>query len=233
MSTSVNPNDQRRASSRGAILRAAVESLAKHGYAQSRMTAIASAAGISRTALYKHFPTKADLLVALNDFLIRDWEEWVGELAESSTDVSQFLDSWIGEALSDSWRIPAAQVLTSPDTREDLERAGRDTQDAIRSVKRILTRVFRSGVESGELRPDLDVPATAHALQSVVYALINSRSMDRPAPAIERRRDVRALADALLYGIRGTTVAPGTTSTRSGATVESVTSRGDHAGRGG
>ena len=220
MGTSVNPNNQRRASSRGAILRAAVESLAKHGYAQSRMTAIASAAGISRTALYKHFPTKADLLIALNDFLIRDWEEWMGELAESSTDVAEFLDSWIRDALSDSWRIPAAQVLTARDTREDLERAGRDTQDAIRSVKRILTRVLRSGVASGELRPDLDVLATAHALQSVVYALINSRSMDRPAPTVERRRDVQALADALLHGIRRSRVGVAPQATSAGSELD-------------
>ena len=104
MYNSVNPSSRTRGGSRESILRAAGASFAKRGYADTRMTAIATAAGISRTALYKHFPTKADLLIALNEYVIRDWEEWMDELAESSRSAGEFLDVWIREGLSDSWR---------------------------------------------------------------------------------------------------------------------------------
>ena len=202
MSPFVNHSSSGRPSSRDAILRAAGDAFAKRGYSNTRMTAIAAAAGISRTALYKHFPTKSDLLIALNEFVIRDWEEWMNELATSADSTAEFLETWIREALLDSWRITTAQILTSPDTKEDLEASSRSTQDGLRSGSRTIARALRRGVQNGELRPDLDVTATAHVLNSILYSLINTSSMDRPAPTIERQRHIRALVDSLVLGVK-------------------------------
>ncbi|QRO01342.1 TetR/AcrR family transcriptional regulator [Archangium violaceum] len=55
---------ERRDSTRLKLLEATVECLVELGYAQATTIAIAQRAGISQGALFKHFPTKAELLAA-------------------------------------------------------------------------------------------------------------------------------------------------------------------------
>ncbi|WP_336214950.1 TetR/AcrR family transcriptional regulator [Nonomuraea sp. LPB2021202275-12-8] len=52
------------AETRERLLRAAAEVFAKHGYDGTRVADIAAAAGMSNGALYTHFDSKAELLVA-------------------------------------------------------------------------------------------------------------------------------------------------------------------------
>lgn len=54
--------EERRTVTRGRILDAALECLAKHGYAGTTTTAVAERAGVSRGAELHHFPTRADLI---------------------------------------------------------------------------------------------------------------------------------------------------------------------------
>ena len=49
-----------------ALLDGAMAEFARHGFAKTSMADIARAAGISRTSLYNHFPTKEDVFKALN-----------------------------------------------------------------------------------------------------------------------------------------------------------------------
>jgi AcrR family transcriptional regulator len=48
------------------LLDGAMEQFARHGFAKTSMADIAKAAGISRTSLYNHFPTKEDVFKALS-----------------------------------------------------------------------------------------------------------------------------------------------------------------------
>ncbi|WP_395103720.1 TetR/AcrR family transcriptional regulator [Actinomadura sp. SCN-SB] len=52
------------AETRDRLLRAAADAFARHGYEGTRVADIASAAGVSNGALYSHFGSKAELLVA-------------------------------------------------------------------------------------------------------------------------------------------------------------------------
>lgn len=56
--------EQRRATTRGALLKATVTCLVEHGYARTTTQRIQDLAGVSRGALLHHFPAKNDLLVA-------------------------------------------------------------------------------------------------------------------------------------------------------------------------
>ncbi len=49
-----------------ALLDGAMQQFALHGFAKTSMADIALASGISRTSLYKHFPTKEDVFKALS-----------------------------------------------------------------------------------------------------------------------------------------------------------------------
>jgi AcrR family transcriptional regulator len=48
------------------LLDGAMQQFARHGFAKTSMSDIAKAASISRTSLYKHFPTKEDVFKALS-----------------------------------------------------------------------------------------------------------------------------------------------------------------------
>ena len=56
------PSQARSLRTRARLLEATVEALVELGYAGAKTTEIADRAGVSQGALYKHFPTKLDLL---------------------------------------------------------------------------------------------------------------------------------------------------------------------------
>lgn len=58
---------QRRAATRAELLAAAERVIAEHGYDAGSLAAIAEAAGVSKGALYHHFQSKDELLLALLD----------------------------------------------------------------------------------------------------------------------------------------------------------------------
>lgn len=57
------PRQRRSQATRAAILDAAISCLAEPGYARLTTAAVAQRAGISEGALFRHYPTKADLVV--------------------------------------------------------------------------------------------------------------------------------------------------------------------------
>lgn len=60
----MNPADPRAVRTRAAILDAAVRVLSDVGISAATMDGVAAAAGVSRSTLYRHFPTYAELLFA-------------------------------------------------------------------------------------------------------------------------------------------------------------------------
>src|SRR3954452_23861207 len=54
--------EQRKAQARERIVRAALDQLADGGYASTSIQAVAARAGVAVGTVYRHFPSKADLL---------------------------------------------------------------------------------------------------------------------------------------------------------------------------
>ena len=63
--------EQRRTATRLALLDATVETLVELGYARTTTTEVCARAGVSQGALFKHFPTKQELLAASAEHLYR------------------------------------------------------------------------------------------------------------------------------------------------------------------
>lgn len=120
-----------------ALLDGAMQQFARHGFAKTSMSDIARAAGISRTSLYNHFPTKEDVFKALsgriNDQVYCDvtaaiqtpvpWDErllniinarvgWVYELLHAS--------EFGRELINEKNRICGGDVLAANDRFETL-----------------------------------------------------------------------------------------------------------------
>ena len=190
-------------SPRERILRAAAECFAKTGYDRTRMVAIAREANVSRAALYQHFGGKAELLRALNDFLISEWRVSTQESVAVSSTASEAIERWLREGLADEWRVTAVRVVTSDDAQGDLLTDRGATRNALRETRRVLARVIQRGIASGEFQPDLDIEATAHDLQAVLLGLLRNHTADRPIVSLDRKREVDALVALVLRGLKG------------------------------
>ena len=189
---------------RARVLRAAAQTFAKDGYERTRMTNVANVAGVSRASLYKHFSTKADLLRALNESVISEWRVWLQASVAVAPTVREAIDRWLREGLTENARIDAIRVLTAEDAQGDLLLDHGATQRALDETRQVLSLVLRRGIETGEVRPEIDVEATASALQSLLLGLQRNRATERPIASLAGGRDVEALIELVLGGLLAT-----------------------------
>jgi len=190
------------------ILRAAAASIARDGYDRLRMVALAEQVGISRAGLYKRFPDKESLLLAFLDDAIESWRHWTREsLGAAAGDVGRTGDAreaigrWFRAGLTDPWHVTAVQILTADATQADLLTDRGATRRSLRETHRALTRVVARGVESGELRRELDVELTARNLQALLMGLLRNQVAERPSLQVARRRELDALVELVLRGL--------------------------------
>ncbi|GAA1545893.1 TetR/AcrR family transcriptional regulator [Kribbella lupini] len=98
--------ERRKAETRQLLQRQALRLFQRDGYDQTTMNAIAEAAGVSAMTVYRHFPTKEDLVI---------WDEYtpVSIEALSHSPADDPLVRRIGHAL-----IQTANAATTPDHRD-------------------------------------------------------------------------------------------------------------------
>lgn len=76
-----------------AILAAAMQAIAERGPDKLTMSAVAEAAGVSRPTLYRWFPTKTELLLALGRHAEEQFDEGLRRLVEERRDPADRLDA--------------------------------------------------------------------------------------------------------------------------------------------
>lgn len=79
-------NEEKFQDKRRVILDAALKTFVRRGYSETRVSEIASEAGVAEGTLYNYFPSKEDLLLALFD------EKWSGIIDEIKNKISRFDD---------------------------------------------------------------------------------------------------------------------------------------------
>ncbi|MWA05419.1 TetR family transcriptional regulator [Actinomadura sp. LD22] len=95
------------AARRADIVRAARDSFAERGFAQSSLRDIAERAGITHTGLLHHFRTKDELLAAV--LAQRDAEEW--ERGSAEVPDAEAVGEYLGELLKEHQRAPELMRL--------------------------------------------------------------------------------------------------------------------------
>jgi AcrR family transcriptional regulator len=140
---------------RGAILETAARLLAE---GDASMVEIATAAGVGRATLYRHYPTREALLAALAAQALDELAERVADAALEQTSVVEAIE-----------RL-ARVFLTVADRYVVLvrERVRPDADEAERRVGGPLRAVFERGVAEGVLRSDLLPQAQLQIFSSIV-----------------------------------------------------------------
>jgi AcrR family transcriptional regulator len=150
---------------------AALDVVAQHGVEGATTTRIAQAAGLSQAALYKHFPTRNDLLLAALDSLYDTIHEVVLE-SSSEPNVIERLRT-IGRLHSDlivsgrgSFIYPLFEFLAAPPESGLREAQGVRQVQMIQSV----AAMVEEGKAQGSISPDIDSEQVGWALHAVWWA---------------------------------------------------------------
>ncbi|KAA2254295.1 TetR/AcrR family transcriptional regulator [Solihabitans fulvus] len=193
----------RLAASRDRILRAAIETVAEHGYQGCSIASVAARAGVATGSVYRHFPRKADLVAEV--FRVASGREvaavtLAGQVelttrpeptepaapaASASRTARDRTVSMVTTFASRALRAPrlAYALLAEPvDPEVDAERLV-----FRRAYRDVFAEVLADGVASGEL-PAQDVRLTAAALvgaigEALVGPLADPTAAD-PVPAL-------------------------------------------------
>lgn len=168
---------ERRETTRRALLDAAVASLVELGYAGTTTTEVAHRAGVSLGALGHHFPAKADLLTAAMDHVLgqrlEEFDRIVGSAPAGPQPFSQLIDiTW------ELFQSPAFAAWL------ELWTAARTDPGLRAAVVEVDTR-FSAGVAERLARvlPQTGFDLRDRIARSLVFAVCNGLAMRRVIPA--------------------------------------------------
>ncbi|MEU7995254.1 TetR/AcrR family transcriptional regulator [Micromonospora sp. NPDC049060] len=150
----------RLSASRERIIAAALEIMAEHGYAGCSVAAVAERAGMATGSVYRHFPTKADLVAEVFRTASQREVDAVARAAASEGTVAErvtaVIETFSGRALR-SPRLAYALLAEPADPAVDAERLV-----FRRAYAALIAGHVAQGVASGELPPqDPELTATA------------------------------------------------------------------------
>lgn len=149
------------------ILDAALGCFSRKGFHQTSMQEICAEAGLSAGALYRYFPSKSELIVAIAE---RDCQEFRAPLASDAEDLS-FLArlraasrNWV-DRLTANDRTLVAEVIAEAARDPLLSARLRETDTPMREA---MAALIQEGQARGEVDPALDVD---QAVRAIVLAL--------------------------------------------------------------
>ena len=150
--------EQRLAANRERILGAARKLVSKGGLREARMGTVATEAGLSTGALYRYFPSKADLFVDVLNAAVDREILILDQIAEGPGAARERLGDAVASFVRRALRGPnLAYAFIAEPTEADV--------DAARILCRmrfgeVFKRIIRSGIENSEF-PNQDVDASA------------------------------------------------------------------------
>lgn len=160
-------------SSREKILEVAEARFAQRGFAGVGMREVAQAAGLGKSSLFHHFPSKAGLYVAVLERVVERIEGHVLPTLSLEGDVSGRLDAAIDALIDSLAEHPTTARLLLRTLVED-EQLGAEptgfaaTEARVQSLVGAFAALLRAGAEAGELRAS----APAHAVQALIGATV-------------------------------------------------------------
>ncbi|MGP3934380.1 TetR/AcrR family transcriptional regulator [Nonomuraea sp. KM88] len=178
-----------------AITEAVLDELAERGYGRLSMEAVARRAGVGKSALYRRWPGKQDMVLAV--------------LSEMSVPLAEFPDTGslrgdlIGglHAIRD-WLTHPRFVLILPDLTAEAARnpdLAEAIQNAIGTPRRLLGAAgLRRAVDRGELPADLDLELALDLIAAPIHWRLNVRQAPVEPGYLE------ALADHLMRALGAT-----------------------------
>lgn len=179
------------------ILRAADDLFSRRGYAAVSLGDVAATVGVSKAALYHHFPSKADLYAAVMGRLlgfkagaIRAASREPAPVAAKLLRLAEYPIVYLKEDADLDAMMRDADAHLSPVQRAVVADADRDLFSAMEEL-------MREGIDRGELGPDLDPRLLAHSFWHLLDGFVGRR---RPAAFAGDRETAGVVVRLFLHG---------------------------------
>jgi AcrR family transcriptional regulator len=148
------------------ILEAAGRCFARDGFAKATVEEIARQAGVSKGLVYVHFASKDELLEAVLEETLREWREVTWKDVEAQADGAlETIAVMHRSSVRFARSHPVLRTILARDARLLLHPGDRRTRESMAEWRRGLIEILEAGVESGEIRPDVDVERTADVIR--------------------------------------------------------------------
>jgi AcrR family transcriptional regulator len=179
---------QRRARSRSALLESAARGLSRYGYGHLRLEEVAREAGYTRGALYHQFKDKADLALAVLDWINQTWRREVGDPAEGEADpVASLIALARGHAVYCRRDIARVMIVLRVEFSDQDHPVGREIKRVSRLLIKQCATLIEAGRKDGSIPPDLPAKTLAQAywgaLEGVVIAVAGQAPDDEELAA--------------------------------------------------
>lgn len=176
-------------STRDRLLAATEACLQRHGIRRTTMTQIAEEAGVSRAALYKHFPDKASLVV---ETVARTDERFWAEAAARVSAARGIGAQVVAAVRFAVEHEPGALLLRLKAQEPDAFAAtvGEGLRAMLPGMAGFWRPYLEAARDSGEVRTDLDVDRAAEWVIRIVVSLVTIPSDGVPGDVDRLRRFV-------------------------------------------
>lgn len=191
----------------GELLDAALDLFVEHGYAATRVEAVAQRAGVSKGTLFRYFASKEALFQAVvHQHLVGLLDKWSATIdghAGASADLlrASLLQWWERVGAS---RASGITKLVLTEASQFPELGAFYQQEVIARGHALLRRILQRGMASGEFRP-LNVEHSIQALTApMLYLIVWKHSLAPCVPAqaaLDPAQFIDAQIDLLLNGL--------------------------------
>jgi AcrR family transcriptional regulator len=174
---------ERRARSRSALLESAARGLSRYGYGHLRLEEVAREAGYTRGALYHQFKDKADLSMAVIEWVNESWMREVGEPARQESDpVAELIALARGHAVFCRRDIARVVMALRVEFSGQDHPVGREIERVSETGVKRVARLIQKGRRDGSIPPGPPAKAVAlafmGALEGAVIALAGQAPYD-------------------------------------------------------
>jgi AcrR family transcriptional regulator len=183
------------------ILAAALEEFARHGYDGASMRRIGGAAGVTRTVLYDHFPSKRALFAALLQETHRTLLSHLRETITAEAPMEERIGATFDAYLAFAENEPLAWSLLFPDRAPIDPDVAADHRRCRTESNRLLAEVLAPDAKRAGIEPTSNVGQAIFAIHQA--ALHGAVRWWRAHPTVTRQELVKASMDALWSGLGG------------------------------
>lgn len=165
------------------MLESAARGLSRHGYAKLNLAQVASEAGYTRGALYHQFEDKADLALAVIEWVDQSWREEVGPLIDrESNPIDALLAMARGHAIFCRRDVARVVMALRVEFSGQDHPVGREIERISESGIKRVARLISAGRRDGSIPPGPPARTVAlafvGALEGAVIALAGQAPND-------------------------------------------------------
>jgi len=174
------PSQKRSRGKRDALVAAALELFAQHGFEATGIEAIAARAGIAVGGFYQHFASKRQLLLVLMDMLLRDLEGLDFALAGPGASSREAVEALVRTGLQADWAHAGVYRAWREAVLTDATVAAADARVTRWTSGRIAAALSVVGTLPGARR-DVNVAVLAAVLDALFWRVAETPVEERPA----------------------------------------------------